>query len=110
MYTVTAMLPLSCEARTVSPLASSGCRIDAVPAAGVDGTRSRPPATGPAVPRWSPAAQGQRTRAAWSRDPCPGAASVPAPRAWRATRHGVPDGALALAQVPLAGVGQHGDD
>src|SRR5437870_13019132 len=25
---------------------------------------------GPRAPRWSPAATGQRTRAAWSRDPC----------------------------------------
>src|SRR2546426_5410916 len=41
-----------------------------------------PPAgDGPRGPRWSPAATGQRTRAAWSRDPCRTRPAAPAPRA-----------------------------
>src|SRR5437870_10990549 len=41
---------------------------------------SPPAGNGPRAPRWSPAATGQRTRAAWSRDPCRAYPSAPAPR------------------------------
>jgi hypothetical protein len=43
---------------------------------GVDETRSLQARGGCHAPGWSPAAAGQRTRAAWSRDPYPIPAAV----------------------------------
>src|SRR5439155_8073818 len=64
---------------------------------------------GPRAPWWSPAAKGQRTRAAWSRDPCRACPSAPAPYAGgRLTRLGGGTLGEEVFEVdPLPDVGRH---